>query len=146
MIQVKETYKKQNVCPNELPPLGCPSIYPKKTKPLEPSEGEEWVTDEISGNIKQNCNGEFVEYWRYIGIFPLPSGSVTVLNTSGCMMTVKADTNGDGNANILLFTLTEKDQAKSVTLKSITNLEVCCKGGGSQKCSGKFCITLHYKT
>ncbi|WP_148359643.1 S-Ena type endospore appendage [Peribacillus simplex] len=117
---------------------------PKPTPP-PPKVRKKLVTDEICGLIKQDCNGEFVEYWKFLHPKPLPSGSVTILNTSDCIMTVRADTNGDGIADTILFTLTEREQTKSVTLGAIANLEISCEGGTDPKCSGRFCIKIEYE-
>ncbi|MEE3951674.1 S-Ena type endospore appendage [Peribacillus frigoritolerans] len=129
-----------------LPPQGCPSLFPgPEPTPPPPKFRKKLVTDEICGLIKQNGNGEFVEYWRFLHPKPLPSGSVTILNTSDCIMTVRADTNGDGVADTILFTLTERDQTKSVTIGAIANLEISCEGGTDPKCSGRFCIKIEYE-
>lgn len=106
-----------------MPPEGCPTLYPPKPpKPSKPPKNRKLVTDEICGNIYQSCNGKFEEYWRSIGISDYPSGSVTVINKSDCIMTVRVDTNGDGIPDVILFTITEKGQSKSASLGTITNL------------------------
>jgi hypothetical protein len=142
------THKKNinHNCPIPLPPQGCPSIFPQPMPPPPPPKiKKKIVSNEFCGTIKQNCNGEFVEYWKVIQITPLPSGTVTVLNTSDCMMTVRADTNGDGIADTVLFTLTENEQAKSITLGAISSLEISCENRANQKCSGRYCINTHFE-
>ncbi|MFJ5763690.1 S-Ena type endospore appendage [Neobacillus sp. NPDC093182] len=139
---------KQNVCP-----IACSNVFHKKPKlitpiprPFKPRQKKKrLVQNEICGNIKQNCNGEFVTYWRSFGITPLPSGSVTVLNMSNCIMSVRTDLDGDGISETILFTLTERDQSKSITLGTISNLEVSCEGVANEMCRGKFCIEIHYE-
>ncbi|WP_429822742.1 DUF3992 domain-containing protein [Brevibacillus laterosporus] len=120
----------------------CLPIFPPipPSKPPEPLK-DELVKDEICGIIQQDCNGQFVEYWRSMGISPF-HGSVIVFNSSECVMTVKADVDGEC---LTLFTIEEKDQTKSVTLRSITNLEISCEGSSGAMCSGKFCLTLYYQ-
>jgi hypothetical protein len=133
------------ICRPDFPPRSCPDIFPPKpSKPRKPFKFEKIMTDEICGNIEQTCNGEFVEYWKYIGVSNLPSGSVTVVNTSDCLMTVRADTDGDGVSDTTLFTITQRGQTKSVTLESVANLEISCTGGEVLNCNGKFCISIHY--
>ncbi|MFD1706146.1 S-Ena type endospore appendage [Siminovitchia sediminis] len=135
--------RKQN---HSIPPIHCHDVPHKVT-----ACKKRLVGNEICGNIKQDCNGEFVTYWKAIGITPLPSGSVTVMNKSNCVMTVGAnlDCYGcscDGSCtNVKLFTLTEKDQSKSITLGSIACLMISCDGEVNQKASGRFCIELHYE-
>lgn len=102
------------------------------------------IKDDICGHIRQKCDGNAEEYWRSIDIDPLPSGSVTVLNSSGYKMTVKADLTGDGNADIVLFSLTERDQSKSVSLGSIAKIEVICEGDSSQICNGMYSVLIAY--
>jgi hypothetical protein len=133
------------ICRPDFPPVSCPNIFPPKPSiPPKPFKIEKIVTDKICGNIEQTCNGEFVEYWKFIGGSSLPSGSLTVVNTSGCLMTVRADTNRDGVSDTTLFTITERGQTKSVTLESIANLEIGCTEGVDSNCYGKFCISIHY--
>lgn len=129
--------------PSLMPPKGCPSLYPPK--PRKPPKTRKLVKDEICGNIYQSCNGKFEEYWRSIGLSDFPSGSVTVINQSHCTMTVRADTNGDGVPDVTLFTITEKGQTKSASLGTIANLEISCTGRENLKCSGSFCISIHYE-
>ncbi|WP_243293153.1 S-Ena type endospore appendage [Bacillus sp. FJAT-47783] len=143
---MKEYKKIPDFCPIDIPPPGCPDIFPRKPKPPKPPKKKRiCVENEICGYINQNCNGEFVEYWKGIGISPIPSGTVTVLNTSGCNMTVRADIDGDGIPDITLFNLTEENQTKSVTINSIASIEVSCEGEENQKCTGTFCIDIHYE-
>ncbi|RID86977.1 hypothetical protein D1953_06565 [Peribacillus asahii] len=123
-------------------PLSSLSLFPRKPNLPEP----QLVTDEISGVIIQNCDGKYVEYWRAIEIDPLPSGSLTVQNKCGCIMRVRADTNGDGKADTTLFTLTEINQAKSVSLKAISNLEISCRGGSGHKANGHYSMKVRYVT
>ncbi len=134
------------ICRPEFPPRSCPAIFPPNTpKPPKTFKTKKVVTDEICGNIEQVCNGEFVEYWKYIGRGNLPSGSVTVVNTSDCLMTVRADTTGNGVADTTLFTIAKRGQTKSVTLEFIANLEINCTGEENISCSGKFCLSIHYE-
>jgi hypothetical protein len=136
---------KEHLCPSTVPPKGCPDIFPGPPKPPKPPvKRKRAVSDEICGNIHQDCNGEFVEYWKALGIHDLPSGSVSVVNKSGCTMTVAADLIGDGIEYSILFTVDE-GQTKSITLCSIASLEVSCEGEGNGKCSGTYCITLNYE-
>ncbi|MCP1158828.1 S-Ena type endospore appendage [Bacillus infantis] len=135
----------KEVCCPALPPKGCPSVYP----PHPPSSIREWetVTAEICGNISQPCDGSFVQYWRTVGMNGFPSATVSVINKSDCVMTVRADTNGDGIPNVTLFQISDRNQTKSVTIGNITMLEVRCTGGTapSSLCTGNYCITLHYE-
>ncbi|MFJ8243780.1 S-Ena type endospore appendage [Peribacillus asahii] len=124
------------------PPLGSLSLFPRKSNLPEP----QLVADEIGGVIVQNCDGKYVEYWRAIGMASLPSGSLTVKNNCGCTMKVRADTDGDGKADTTLFTLTEMNQTKSVTLKTISNLEISCRGGSGQKANGHYSMKVRYVT
>jgi hypothetical protein len=124
-----------------IPPRDRPNVSEKKIR----SKMNQLVKDEICGTIKQACNGEFVTYWRVFGITPLPSGSVTVHNMSNCFMTVRADLDGNGISDTILFTLTERDQSKSITLGAIANLEICCEGDAIEMCRGKFSIEIHYE-
>jgi hypothetical protein len=127
-------------------PKPHPPIPPEKSS--QPSSEKPLLTDEICGNIEQGCDGTFVEYWKAIGISTLPSGSVSVVNKSHCLITVKADMNGDGIAETILFQLTQKGQSKSATLGSIANLEIgcgCTDGQGNKNCSGTYCLTIHYE-
>jgi hypothetical protein len=117
------------------------------TPPIPPeSPKNDLIKNEICGLIQQKCNGEFVEYWRSIDLTSIQYGSVTVINSSECTMTVKADTNGDGIPDITLFTITDRDQTKAVTLRSITSLQISCEGDSGATCSGKFCLTLYYRS
>lgn len=115
-----------------------------RTKRKKKQKKTREIKDDICGHIRQKCNGKAEEYWRSIGLDPLPSGSVTVLNSSGYEMTVRADTNGNGNADIVLFSLTERDQSKSVTLDSIAKIEVTCEGDSSQICHGMYSLLIAY--
>jgi hypothetical protein len=60
-------------------------------------------------------------------------------------MTVRANLDGDGFSETILFTLAEKDQSQAITLEAIAKLEVSCTGAGNQKCIGKFCIEIDYE-
>lgn len=102
------------------------------------------INDDISGCILQRCNGEAEVYWKSVGISPLPSGSISVLNKCDCPMTVRADTSGNGIADTLLFTLNERGQAKSISLGSIAEIFVSFEGEESQKGSGQYSLTIHY--
>lgn len=102
------------------------------------------VKDEISGCIMQKCNEEPEVYWRSIGIDPLPSCSLTVLNSSDFPMTVRADTDGKGVADTILFKLTEKNQTKSITLNSIASLIVSFEGEENQMGNGRYSLTIAY--
>lgn len=138
----RSNYKKKictSFCTVKFPP---PFFPPKPPIPPNPPK-DKLMKDELCGIIQQDCNGQFVEYWRSIDISPL-HGSVSVFNSSECMMTVKADTNGDGISDIILFTV-EKNQTKAVTFKSITNLEISCEGVLEEACSGKYCLSLYYR-
>lgn len=102
------------------------------------------IKDDFCGHIRQKCDGKAEEYWRSIGLDPLPSGSVTVLNSSGCKMTVRADINGNGHADIVLFSLTERDQSKSVTLESLAKIEITCEGDSNKICQGMYSLLIAY--
>ncbi|MGE7604356.1 S-Ena type endospore appendage [Peribacillus sp. NPDC097675] len=102
------------------------------------------INDDISGCILQKCNGQSEVYWKSVGISPLPSGSISVLNKCDCPMTVRADTSGDGIADTLLFTLNERGQAKSISLGSIAEIFVSFEGEDSQIGSGQYSLTIHY--
>ncbi|KHE72972.1 DUF3992 domain-containing protein [Halobacillus sp. BBL2006] len=136
----------EKYCPDLTTPPGCPDIFPRPPKPPRPPKKlKRPISDEICGNISQSCNGEPVEYWRSISIENLPSGTVSVVNKSDCTMIVNADLDGDGIADINLFIITENGQTKSATLDSISNLEIICEGDGAEKCTGTYCISLHYE-
>lgn len=140
----------KEVCPSLLPPEGCPSIFPPRPHPPKPPKEKRLITDEICGNIEQNCNGNFVEYWQAIGLPDIPSATVSVVNKSDCIMTVRADTDGDGIPDVTLFQLTEKGQTKSATVGSINSLEISCTHGSMDGftcngCSGTFCISIHFE-
>ncbi|MGD6817755.1 S-Ena type endospore appendage [Metabacillus sp. 84] len=134
-------------CPEFIYPKGCQGIYPPKPPCPKPKIEKRLISDEVCGNISQPCDGSFVEYWRAVGLPQFPSATVSVVNKSDCIMTVRADTNGDGVPNATLFQLTERNQTKSVTIGSISQLEVRCQNGStpSGTCSGTFCLTLHYE-
>jgi hypothetical protein len=114
----------------------------KKTSPLQ----KQLVTDEICGSISQESNGESVQYWRTLNKGRnLPFGTITVRNQSPhCTLTVKADTTGDGISDITLFTLTELNQTKSITLGAVTSLEISSSSSAELKSVGQFSITAHY--
>jgi hypothetical protein len=133
------------ICRPDLPPESCPNIFPPPKPPKPPKKTKNIITDKICGNIYQRCNGEFAEYWRSIGISNLPFGSVSVVNKSDCIMTVRVDTEGDGVSDTHLFTITEKGQTKSVSLGTIANLEISCTGGENSHCSGSYCLSIHYE-
>ncbi len=135
----------KEVCFPPLPPQGCPSIFPPH--PPHPVGKREIVTAEICGGINQPCNGGYVQYWKTVGMDAFPMATISVLNKSGCVMTVRADTNGDGFPNVTLFQISERNQTKSVTIGNITALEVSCTGGTNPEalCTGTYCITLHYE-
>ena len=102
------------------------------------------IMDDISGCILQKCNGESEVYWKSVGISPLPSGSISVLNKCDFPMTVRADTSGNGIADTLLFTLNERGQAKSISLGSIAEIFVSFEGEDTQVGSGHYSLTIHY--
>ncbi|KGX89314.1 hypothetical protein N781_09345 [Pontibacillus halophilus JSM 076056 = DSM 19796] len=130
-----------DACKVEMAPPGCPNIFPPP-KPT-PVVTCNLVKDEVCGNIEQPCDGSFVEYWRVVGLPVLPSGTVTVYNGSDCIMSVRAVIQG---SLIDLFTITEKNQTKAVTVSGIESLDVQCLGGATgATCSGRFCLTLHYQ-
>ena len=105
---------KDIICRPEFPPRGCNGIFPPK--PPTPKKVKQVVTDEVCGNIEQNCTQGYVEYWKIVGIQDLPSGTVSIVNTSDCTMTVRADTTGNGISDYTLFSIDERGQTKSVTL------------------------------
>lgn len=114
----------------------------RKTSPLQ----KRLVTDEICGSISQESNGESVQYWRTLNTGRnLPFGTITVRNQSPhCTLTVKADTTGDGISDITLFTLTELNQTKSITLGAVASLEISSSSSAELKGVGQFSITAHY--
>jgi hypothetical protein len=126
-----------------MPPKSCTSIYPRKgninPEPLE----KEFVSDTISGSIQQKCDGKAVEYWRFIGKHHCPSATITILNASDCLMTVRADLDGKGFTDFVLFTIAENGQSKSISVPSIANLEVVCSGEGKLGL-GQYHMTIHY--
>ncbi|MBM7618741.1 hypothetical protein JOC95_000583 [Bacillus tianshenii] len=128
-------------CPPDPDP--DPKPHPKPPPPPPPRKKKKLVTDKICGNIEQTCNGEFVEYWRAIGFSSLPSATLSVINKSDCPMTVRAGTGGGDD--VILFTISEKGQTKSVSLSQIANLEVSCDGVGNSRCFGTYCINLHFE-
>ncbi|MFC3840679.1 S-Ena type endospore appendage [Paenibacillus sp. GCM10012304] len=114
----------------------------RKASPLR----KRLVTDEICGSISQESNGESVEYWRTANTGRnLPFGTITVRNQSPhCTLTVKADTTGDGISDITLFTLTELNQTKSITLGAVASLEISSSSSAEIKSVGQYSITAHY--
>lgn len=125
-----------------LPPSGCPKIFPPKLP--SPDRERPIVSDEICGNIFQEGNGEFVEYWRTYDLENMPTGSVSVVNNSDSVLIARADTDGDGIADVTLFTITERGQTKSATLGRFAKLEIACLANGNSWGSGKYCISIHY--
>lgn len=75
----------------------------------------------------------------WICVNPVP------LSDSDCLMTVRSDLDGDGVPDTVLFTLAE-NQTKSVTLRTLSRLEVSCSGERQGKCTGRFCLRVHYVT
>ncbi|MEC0266250.1 S-Ena type endospore appendage [Paenibacillus anseongense] len=114
----------------------------RKASPLR----KRLVTDEICGSISQESNGESVQYWRTANTGRnLPFGTITVRNQSPhCTLTVKADTTGDGISDITLFTLTELNQTKSITLGAVASLEISSSSSAEIKSVGQYSITAHY--
>jgi hypothetical protein len=133
----------KNKCPPNLPPKSCKSIFPRNSDTHLNEDKNEMINDSFSGSIQQKCDGRSVEYWRFIGPHDWPSATLTVLNTSDCAMTVRADTNGKGTSDFYLFTITENGQSRSISLPSIANLEVICSGDGKLG-TGRFYMTIHY--
>ncbi|MDQ0229642.1 S-Ena type endospore appendage [Metabacillus malikii] len=132
-----EEKRKRDTC-------SIPTLIPELKRPHKVRK--ELVQHEICGNIKQLSNERLERYWRAFGICPLPSATVTVLNSSHCKMTVKADLDGDGISEATLFILTEKDQSKSITIGSIAALEISCfSEKGAFLCSGRYSILLDYE-
>jgi hypothetical protein len=134
---------KSNKCPPNLPPKSCTSIYPRNDETHTEPHKKERVNDFVSCSIQQKCDGRAVEYWRFIGINELPSATLTILNTSDCIMTVRADLCGKGISDFVLFTITENGQSKSISVPSIASLEVICSGEGKLG-FGQFNMTIHY--
>ncbi|MZQ82137.1 hypothetical protein GQF01_08290 [Paenibacillus sp. 5J-6] len=87
-----------------------------------------------------------MQYWRTLNTGRnLPFGTITVRNQSPhCTLTVKADTTGDGISDITLFTLTELNQTKSITLGAVASLEISSSSSAELKGIGQFSITAHY--
>lgn len=114
----------------------------RKAPPLQ----KRLVTDEICGSISQESNGESVQYWRTANTGRrLPFGTITVRNQSPhCTLTVKADTTGDGISDTTLFTLSELNQTKSITLGAVAGLEISASSSAEIKSVGQYSITAHY--
>ncbi|WP_113928052.1 S-Ena type endospore appendage [Bacillus sp. P14.5] len=134
-----KNYNQGFYCELELPPESCTGVYPPPTPTPPPAT---MVSDEICGNINQLCDGVPVEYWKAMLVDEMVSGSISVFNRSGCIITVRARTGG-GNLTTL-FTIERSGQTKSASLGAFSSLEISCSGGESQICTGSYCINVHY--
>lgn len=132
-------FKQEYFCELELPPESCTGVYPPPP-PTPPAAS--MVSDEICGNINQPCDGLPVEYWKAVLVEGTVSGSITVYNRSGCIITVRARTTGGQLTT--LFTVERSGQTKSVSVGAFSSVEISCSGGDSPICTGSYCVNVHY--
>ena len=135
--------KAKQTCPPLVPPKSCSSIYPRHTQC--PSEPKELVSDHFQGMIQQKCDGKPIEYWNINGLDEMPAGTITVSNTSPCTMVVQIDKDGNGNADFILFSISDSGQSRSATVKKFSKLVISCYGEGVVA-TGKYCLSIHYRT
>jgi hypothetical protein len=143
---MKNKNNRMYLDPSLIPPKDCPSIFPAHCpSPPAPLYNKKWVTDEICGGISQPCNGEWVMYWNTFSLKKLPTASITILNSCGCVIEAAADTTGNGELDTFLFAVRYHSQSRSVTLPQIASLFIRCQGESSNECFGNYCINLHYE-
>ncbi|MFC0187235.1 S-Ena type endospore appendage [Fictibacillus aquaticus] len=136
---------RPNLCPASSPPESCSCIYPRNKEPFfpVPPSQPEVITDEISGTIQQPSDGRPVQYWRWLDRENLPAASLTITSQCLSVMDVYVDTTGNGQSDMLVFTISQYGQSRSATLPCIAALEIVCSGH-TELCSGRYGLSIHY--
>jgi hypothetical protein len=134
----------RNICPTNSPPQSCSAIFPRNVEPFFPIQPtQEIITDEISGFIQQQSDSRPVQYWKWLDNTNLPSASLTITSSCYSDMTVYVDTSGNGQNDLVLFTISEYGQSRSASLPRIASLEVVCSGQ-TELCTGRYGLVIHY--